>query len=103
MKLFVLNGFLAALAGVLATARIGAGKPDLGAGSFIDVVTASIIGGTSLFGGYGNMIGTAAGVLFMSTLNVALSLLGIQPQYIMMAKGVILMVIALIDAFRRMR
>ena len=101
--LFVINGVFAALAGILATARIGAGKPDLGGGVFIDVVTAVIIGGTSLFGGYGSMVGTLFGVLFISALNVSLSLLGVQPQYIMVAKGLILTVISLLDAYRRNR
>lgn len=101
--LFVINGFLAALAGILATARIGSGKPDVGNGVFIDVVTAVIIGGTSLFGGYGSIVGTLAGVLFISTLNVSLSLLGVQPQYILVVKGLILMIIALIDAYKRTR
>lgn len=100
-KLFVINGFIAALAGVLVTARIGAGKPNLGNNIFIDVVTAVIIGGTSIFGGAGSILGAVAGALFISVLNVSLSLLGVQWYVILIVKGLILMIVALVDAFRR--
>lgn len=102
-KLFVINGFLAALAGILATARIGAGRPSIGGNVFIDVVTAVIIGGTSIFGGAGSIAGTLAGALFISVLNVSLALLGVQWYVISIVKGLILMAVALIDAFGRMK
>lgn len=100
-RLFVINGVLAALAGIIVTARIGAGKPDIGNTSVLDVITAVAIGGTSLSGGSGSIWGTTAGALFITILNVSMGLMNVKPMYILITKGSILMALALYDALRQ--
>ena len=60
-QLFIINGFLAALGGVVMSARIGAGTPSLGQDTLMDIVSAVIIGGTSVFGGSGTILGPLPG------------------------------------------
>lgn len=100
-KLFVICGFLAALGGIVMTARLGAGLPALGTSSFLDVVASVIIGGSSVFGGSGTILGTAAGALFITVLNNSMNLMNIQWYVIIIVKGLIIFIVALLDAARR--
>ncbi len=65
----VLSGVLSAVAGLLMTARLGAGKPDVGAGMELDAIAAVILGGTSLFGGRGSIVKTLVGALIMGVIS----------------------------------
>ncbi len=65
----VLSGLFSAVAGLLMTARLGAGKPDVGAGMELDAIAAVILGGTSLFGGRGSIVKTLIGALIMGVIS----------------------------------
>jgi ribose transport system permease protein len=87
---FVLSGMTAALAGLMLAARSTAGNPSLGAGLELDVIAAVIIGGTSLFGGYGSIIGSVIGAVFIGILGFGLLVLGLSTSIQEVIKGVII-------------
>jgi ribose transport system permease protein len=102
-ELFIISGFLAAIGGVVMSARIGAGTPSLGQETLMDIVAAVIIGGTSVFGGVGTILGTVAGALFITILNNSLNLIGIPWFVVIMIKGLVILFIAIFDAVRKLR
>ena len=102
-QLFVMCGFLAAVGGIVMSARVGAGTPALGQETLMDIVAAVIIGGTSIFGGSGSILGTVAGGLFITILNNSLNLVGIPWFVVIIVKGVVILFIALFDAIRKLR
>ncbi len=69
----------------------------------MDIVASVIIGGTSIFGGSGTILGTLAGALFITVLNNSLNLMGIPWYMVIIMKGVVIFFIALFDAVRRLR
>lgn len=99
--LFALTGGLAALTGVLMTSRLGAGNANIGYGVEFAVITAVIVGGASLFGGKGSMLGTLLGGLFIAVLNNAMVLLGINSYAQEVANGVVVLLAVLISTRRR--
>ncbi len=101
--LFLLSGLFAALGGIIMSARLGAGTPSLGQERLMDIVAAVIIGGTSIFGGSGTVLGTVAGGLFITILNNSLNLVGIPWYMVIIVKGAVIFFIALFDAVRRLR
>jgi ribose transport system permease protein len=100
IRVFVISGFLAALASIVMTARLGAGLPALGKDMLMDIVAAVVIGGTAVTGGKGDMIGTAIGAIFVITLNNSLNLLEMEWFFINVCKGVLVLVVALYIALR---
>lgn len=93
---FCLGSFLVAIAALVATARMGIGDPMAGMGMELDSITAVVIGGTSLFGGRGNLFGTIAGVIIMTLINNVMVILGVNVFYQQLIKGfVVLLVVAL--------
>ncbi|TFB47822.1 ABC transporter permease [Cryobacterium tagatosivorans] len=78
LQVYMLSGLCAALGGVILTARVHSGQPLLGQGMELNAVAAVVIGGTSLFGGRGRLIGTIYGVLLVGIVSNGLDLLGIS-------------------------
>jgi ribose/xylose/arabinose/galactoside ABC-type transport system permease subunit len=103
VKLFVISGFLAALGGIVMTARVGAGMPSMGQERLIDVATATIIGGTSMFGGVGTIGGVVAGALLITVINNSLDLLGISWFVINIIKGLLILTMAFVDVSRALK
>ena len=87
---FVLTGALAGLAGLILTARGQGARPDVGVGIELDVIAAVILGGTSLFGGRGLIIGTLIGSLMIGVINNGLTLLGASSSTQSIVKGLII-------------
>ena len=87
---FTLSGMTASLAGMMLAARSTAGNPSLGAGLELDVIAAVIIGGTSLFGGYGSIVGSVIGAIFIGILGFGLLVLGLSTSIQEVVKGVII-------------
>ena len=100
---YTLSGLSAAFAGVLMSARLGSGQPSLGVGFELQVISAVIIGGTSLFGGIGSVFGSLLGSLVLSVLTTGLILLHINPVLQDFVIGVIIVVAVGIDQVRRRR
>jgi ribose transport system permease protein len=94
---FVISAFLAAIAGIVLTARVSSGQPDLGSGMELNSVAAVILGGVSLFGGQGSMIGVLFGVLFVSFLSNALIIIGVSSYTQLMVIGGALIAAVAID------
>ncbi len=92
VKLFtlIMSGLAAGLGGLLMTARLYAGRPYVGEGLELDVIAAVILGGTSLFGGKGTIVGTLVGAFIIGVLNNGLILLGIGTNVQLIIKGVII-------------
>ena len=97
---YMASGFLAAAASVLYTARLETSSPVLGQRILLDIIGATVIGGTSLFGGKGKVAWTVGGVLFLTLLDNALILRGLSHFSIMMIKGGVILFAALLDALR---
>lgn len=95
--IYSVSGFLAGLAGVLLSARIGSGNPELGLGIELDSITATIIGGTSFKGGIGTIWGTIIGALLIGIINNGLDLLNVSPFMQMVVKGAIIVIAIIID------
>jgi ribose/xylose/arabinose/galactoside ABC-type transport system permease subunit len=97
---YVLSGICAALGSVIYTARLETGSPVMGQRILLDVIGAVVIGGTSLFGGRGRVLWTVYGVLFMALLDNTLNLMGLTNFSVLMAKGAVILLAALLDAAR---
>lgn len=101
VTVFVLSAVCAAIASILYTGRLETGRPTLGAGNFLlDVIGATVIGGTSLFGGKGKIIWTFFGVLFFVLLSNTLNLMNLSAFHIDMVKGAVILAAALLDVVR---
>jgi ribose transport system permease protein len=90
-------GLLAALGGIIATARLGNGSPNAGIMFELDVISATVLGGTSLFGGYATVGGSVAGALFINFVRNGLNLLGVNPFWVQVVTGVILLLAVLVN------
>jgi ribose transport system permease protein len=93
---YCLGSFLVSVAALSTTARMGIGDPLAGMGMELDSITAVVIGGTSLFGGRGNLFGTMAGVIILALINNVMVILGVNVFYQQLIKGtVVLLVVAI--------
>lgn len=98
---FVVSAVCAALGGILYSARLEAGRPTLGEGTFLlDVIGAAVIGGTSLFGGKAKIIWTVFGVFFFVLLSSALGAMNLSAFQVDMVKGAVILAAALLDVLR---
>jgi ribose/xylose/arabinose/galactoside ABC-type transport system permease subunit len=97
IAVYAIAGLLAALAGILQDARIGAASPLVGGTVIFDAAAAVLLGGTSFAGGIGGVGGTAIGVLFLATLQQGLSVSGVQDYWQQIITGVILVIVVLLD------
>ncbi|MBW6409221.1 ABC transporter permease [Clostridium weizhouense] len=94
---YVVSGIAAAISGVIITSRIGSASPNAGSGFELDAIAAVVIGGTSLAGGEGSVMGTIIGALIIGVLNNGLNLLNVSPFYQLIIKGIVILVAVLLD------
>ncbi|MCX8279342.1 ABC transporter permease [Phyllobacterium sp. 0TCS1.6C] len=100
ITVYAISGYLAALAGILYVAQYRQGKPDAGMGLELDAIAAVVIGGTSLMGGRGSMIGTLVGVLIFGFLSNILQLNNIDSNTQLVLKGMIIIAAVLLQERR---
>jgi ribose/xylose/arabinose/galactoside ABC-type transport system permease subunit len=93
---FVISGACAGIAGVISSARLDSANPTLGALDLLDAIAAVVIGGASLTGGSGTILGTAAGVLLIVTIRNGLTLLGVNPFWQQTVVGLIIVLAAVL-------
>jgi ribose transport system permease protein len=104
IALYALSGGIAALAGILGSARLSSASPNAaGAGFTFQVITAVIVGGTSLFGGVGTVAGSALGAILFAEINNGLQVINVNPLYQSIFIGIILVAAVAVDQFRRKR
>lgn len=94
---FIIVGFFAALAGVLLASQMGAATPNLGRDYELWVITAVVLGGTKLTGGYGSIVGTLGGVLAIGILRNGMNLMQVPAFYVLVILGAILISVLIID------
>lgn len=96
-SVYILSGVLAALAGVITSARVTSGVTNTGEGYETDAIAMVVIGGTSLAGGKGRLWGTVVGILLMVCLSSGLDMLGVSAYYQMMVKGFVVILAVMLD------
>jgi ribose/xylose/arabinose/galactoside ABC-type transport system permease subunit len=101
IAVYAIAGLLAAVAGVIQVARIGASSPQVGGTVIFDAAAAVLLGGTSFAGGVGGVGGTAIGVLFLATLQNGLSVSGVQSYWQQIITGAILIAVVTFDKAQR--
>jgi ribose transport system permease protein len=94
---YTISGFLAALAGIIITARLSSAQPQAGTGYELDAIAAVVLGGTSLAGGVGGIFGTIIGALIIGVLNNSLNLMDVSSYYQLLLKGLVILVAVLLD------
>lgn len=101
MAIYALAGAVTGVAGVLIAARVNSAQPALGQGYELEAIAAVVIGGTSLAGGRGTILGTLIGALIMSVLTNGLRILSVAPEWQIVATGVIIIGAVYADMLRK--
>ena len=100
---YVISGALGALGGILLIARLGVAQPSIASGYELAIVAAVVIGGTSLDGGIGSVLGTVLGVLIIGVIRNGLVLANIGGYYIQFANGLLILAAVVINRLRGIR
>ncbi len=103
LLVYAVSGLLAGIAGLLLTARQAQGDPNAGTGYELDAIAAAVLGGASLFGARGSILGTFLGVLLVQILTNGLNLLNFDPQVARIVEGALLIVFVYVDHWRKRR
>jgi len=98
---FMLSGMIAALAGWLLAIRTSGATANLGTGMLFNAFAAVVIGGVSLKGGVGLLPGVYAGVLLLSSINTAITLMRLPPEYTQVIHGLLVLAAVLLDTFKQ--
>ena len=99
--IYTLAGLFIGLAGVMISARLGSAQPATGMGYELQAIAAVVIGGTSLFGGKGTIVGTLIGALIMSVLNNGLQIVSVPQEWQNVILGAVILVAVYTDNIRR--
>jgi ribose transport system permease protein len=97
VKVYVLSGFLAGVAGIVVMCRLGVASPTSGSSDNLNAIAAAVIGGTSLFGGRGTIAGSVVGTAIISVLLTGLIIVNVPPFWQLVAVGVVLIAAVYVD------
>ncbi len=100
---YAICGLLASLSGLIFLSRLSVGDPNSGLGLELEAITIAVIGGTSLFGGEGSVLGTIGGALVLAVIANVLNLAGVSPFSQQVVKGAIIVLAVLLEAGRKPR
>ncbi len=100
ISVYAISGFMSALAGIIMISRLDSAQPIMGSGAELDAIAAVALGGTSMSGGRGRIMGTFAGVLIIAVLDNGLNILGISSHYQEVVKAIVILVAVLSDRKR---
>jgi len=101
LRVYVMSGVLAALSGILLSSRMNSGQPNAGQMYELDVIAAVVVGGTSLFGGRGSIIGTFLGAMLIGILRNGLNLVNISSYVQMVVLGVVILLAVMLDQLKK--
>jgi len=99
-RVYLISGFCMAIGGLLTAGRLDSATPRVGAGMIFPVQAAAVVGGVSLFGGRGTMIGALGGLMLWSILDTGLSILKVSPFWIEASRGFLLLFAVGLDAIK---
>jgi rhamnose transport system permease protein len=97
VALFVISGTLSGLAGLIMASRLGVARYDHALGMELDVITAVVLGGASIFGGRGTIFGTVTALALIATLQTAMGVMSIKAEYQQTANGLLLIIAVLLS------
>jgi fructose transport system permease protein len=103
LMVYVVAGVIYGIAALLLVSRLNVGDPNAGLTDNLDAITAVVLGGTSLFGGRGTIIGTLIGALIVGVLRDGLVLMGVQSIYQVLITGILVIVAVSVDQLARRR
>ena len=98
---YITSAMIATLAGMVLLSRVASAQPNAGSGMELDSIAAVLIGGASVSGGYGNVLGTIIGVFILGFINNGLNLLGVSGYYQYVLKGAIILIAVLVETLQR--
>jgi fructose transport system permease protein len=101
LSVYVVAGIIFAITGWILIGRVGAASPNSGIDANLDSITAVVIGGTSLFGGRGTVVGSLIGALIVGVFRNGLTLAGLQPYYQTLAVGILIILAVSVDQWIR--
>jgi ribose transport system permease protein len=101
LRLYMLSAMCAGIGGVLYAARFTAGAAQAGEPLLLDSIAAVVIGGASLFGGSGSILGTVAGALVIAVIQYGLVFINVEPFWQFVAVGVVIIISVLVDQSQR--
>jgi ribose transport system permease protein len=101
MRVYIICGALTALSGILLASRVNSGQPNAGLSYELDVIAAVVIGGTSLFGGRGTIVGTFIGAMLIGVLRNGLNLMNVGSYVQSVVLGVVILLAVLLDQWRK--
>jgi ribose transport system permease protein len=101
IKVYALSGLVAAVAGILLAARLTTVHPEMGKNYELEAIAAAIIGGTSLSGGKGSLIGTVLGAIILYTIKNSMNLLNIHPYWETIVVGLIILIAVSVEVIGR--
>ncbi|MCX7046154.1 MAG: L-arabinose ABC transporter permease AraH [Candidatus Sumerlaeota bacterium] len=101
--IFLLQGIMSAVAGIILASRMSLGDPKVAQGLELQVISACVLGGVSLTGGVGSMLFVISGVLIMGMVENAMNLLNMDPFYQYLVRGMILLAAVIFDRFKQTR
>ncbi len=94
---FMITGLASAVSGIILTSRLYSAQPNSAMGYELDAIAAAVLGGTSLSGGYGSVIGTFLGALIIGIVNNGMNLMGLSYFYQLIIKGIIILIAVYVD------
>jgi ribose/xylose/arabinose/galactoside ABC-type transport system permease subunit len=100
---YIIGGVLAGLSGLIFLSRLSVGDPNSGLGLELEAITIAVIGGASLFGGVGTILGTIGGAMILAIIANVLNLAGVSPFSQQVVKGAIIILAVLLEAGRKPR
>ncbi|MNV47319.1 Ribose transport system permease protein RbsC [compost metagenome] len=99
--IYTITGIFSGIAGILMASRLNSAQPSLGTGYELEAIAAVVIGGTSLSGGVGSILGTIIGALIMSVLTNGLQIMSVAQEWRTVIVGVVIIIAVYADILRR--
>jgi ribose/xylose/arabinose/galactoside ABC-type transport system permease subunit len=100
IRVYLTSSLLATLGGIILAARLNSVTTSLGQGMVFEIMAAAVVGGVSMWGGRGNLIGALGGVILLSSIDSALTLASVPTFWVQTTKGLILLFAVFLDAFK---